>query len=66
MLARHDHDALLDYRRKAPGVIEALPTHEHFVPVIVAVGAATGARVTFPITGWWWGGSLTRRSVELT
>src|SRR5512138_1825107 len=30
VVARHDHDALFDYRAKAPGVRESLPTHEHF------------------------------------
>ncbi|HEY0990901.1 MAG TPA: class III extradiol ring-cleavage dioxygenase, partial [Kofleriaceae bacterium] len=67
VIARRDVDALLDYKRRAPGVRESLPTHEHFVPVIVAVGAA-GARgddaATFPITGFWWGGAMTRRSVQ--
>ena len=43
-IARKDHDALLDYRAKAPGVRESLPTHEHFVPMIVAAGAAPAAR----------------------
>ena len=65
-LARHDHDALLDYRAKAPGVRESLPTHEHFVPLLVSVGAAPEAAVTFPITGFWWSGAMTRRSVQLT
>jgi 4,5-DOPA dioxygenase extradiol len=67
VIARHDVDALLDYRRRAPGVRESLPTHEHFVPVIVAAGAAGAAgetAVTFPITGFWWGGAMTRRSVQ--
>jgi len=64
-LSRRDHDALLDYRAKAPGVREALPTHEHFVPLLVSVGAAPDAPVTFPITGFWWGGAMTRRSVQL-
>jgi len=63
-LARRDHDLLLDYRRKAPGVRESLPTHEHFVPAIVAAGAAPDDPVSFPITGWWWGGALTRRSAQ--
>jgi 4,5-DOPA dioxygenase extradiol len=64
-LARKDVDALLDYRAKAPGVRESLPTHEHFVPVIAALGAAIdeGPAVTFPITGWTYG-SGTKRSVQ--
>src|SRR5437867_8591085 len=40
VLVRRDIDALLEYHRLAPGVTQALPTHEHFVPVIVAAGAA--------------------------
>ncbi|MFF9044334.1 DODA-type extradiol aromatic ring-opening family dioxygenase [Streptomyces parvulus] len=39
-LARGDADALADYRVKAPGVAVAHPTAEHFVPLLVAVGAA--------------------------
>jgi 4,5-DOPA dioxygenase extradiol len=66
VIARRDHDALLDYRVKGPGVRESLPTHEHFVPLIVAAAAAPDAKVEFPITGFWWGGAMTRRSVQLT
>jgi 4,5-DOPA dioxygenase extradiol len=66
VLARRDHDALFDYRAKAPGVRQALPTHEHFTPVLVAAGAAPEAAVTFPITGFWWEGAMTRRSVQLS
>jgi len=64
VIARRDVDALLDYRQRAPGVRESLPTHEHFVPVIVAAGAAGESPATFPITGFWWGGAMTRRSVQ--
>jgi len=64
VIGRRDVDALLDYRARAPGVHDALPTHEHFVPVIVAAGAAGDAAPTFPITGFWWGGAMTRRSVQ--
>ena len=65
VLKKRDVDALLAYRERAPGVEIALPTHEHFVPVVVAAGAAAdaGEPVTFPITGFW-AGSLTRRSVQ--
>jgi 4,5-DOPA dioxygenase extradiol len=64
-LERADVDALLDYRRRAPGVRQALPTPEHFVPVLVALGAAgdDAGVVRFPIEGFW-GGSATRRSVQ--
>jgi 4,5-DOPA dioxygenase extradiol len=64
-LARRDVDALVDYRRLAPGVRQSLPTHEHFVPVLVALGAALEGEggVRFPIGGFWLG-SMTRRSVE--
>jgi len=65
VLARKDADALLDYRSRAPGVRQALPTPEHFVPVVVATGAAVDGpgTVTFPIVGFDMG-SLTRRSVQ--
>lgn len=65
VITRHDHDALIDYRTKAPGVRESLPTHEHFVPLIVSAGAAPDANVTWPITGFWFGGAMTRRSAQL-
>jgi 4,5-DOPA dioxygenase extradiol len=63
VLARGDVDALLDYRARAPGVREAHPTVEHFVPLLVAQGVASGASVGFPIGGFWLG-SMTRRSVQ--
>ena len=64
-LARRDLGLLLDYRSRAPGVRQALPTHEHFVPLFVALGAATeGERLAFPIEGWFLG-SLSKRSLQL-
>src|SRR6185295_276481 len=63
VLQRRDVDALLDYRARAPGVRESLPTHEHFVPVIVAAGAALEDPASFPITGFTYG-SGTKRSVQ--
>lgn len=68
VLSRHDVDALLDYRSRAPGVKQSLPTHEHYVPLILAAGAADLAQknvqVTFPVTGWAFG-AFTKRSVQL-
>jgi 4,5-DOPA dioxygenase extradiol len=63
VLSRKDVDALLDYKQRAPGVNIALPTHEHFAPVAVALGAAAEDAVSFPISGFWLG-TLTRRSVQ--
>jgi 4,5-DOPA dioxygenase extradiol len=65
VLARRDADALVDYRERAPGVRIALPTHEHFVPVLVAMGASVDASetATFPIDGFTYG-SFTKRSVQ--
>ena len=39
-LGRGDVDALLDYRRRAPGLPYAHPTVDHFVPLFVALGAS--------------------------
>jgi 4,5-DOPA dioxygenase extradiol len=65
VLSRRDFDALAAYRQKAPGVQMALPTHEHFVPVLLAAGASGGhaESVKFPITGMM-AGSFTKRSVQ--
>lgn len=64
-LHENDVDALLDYKAKAPGVDIALPTHEHFVPLLVALGASDlKAAPKFPIDGFWLS-TLSRRSVQL-
>lgn len=58
-------DALIDYRKKAPGVKVALPTQEHFLPIILAAGAASpsSSKVGFPVEGFEFG-SLSRRCVQ--
>jgi 4,5-DOPA dioxygenase extradiol len=65
-LQRFDVDALLDFERRAPAARTALPTWEHYAPVLVAAGAACAApaTTTFPITGWWMDGAFTKRSVQ--
>jgi 4,5-DOPA dioxygenase extradiol len=40
-LARGDVDALTDYRAKAPGADIAHPTADHYVPLLLTLGAAT-------------------------
>jgi 4,5-DOPA dioxygenase extradiol len=67
-LERFDVDALQDFRARAPAARMALPTWEHYAPVLVAAGAASlgeRPRTSFPITGFWMDGAFTRRSVQL-
>lgn len=63
VLERRDWDALVDYRRHAPGLSLAHPTEEHLRPILVAAGAAPDERLRFPLEGWEMG-SLSRRSVQ--
>jgi 4,5-DOPA dioxygenase extradiol len=67
-IARFDVDALKDFRARAPGSSTALPTWEHYAPLLVAAGAASDGShaASFPITGFWMEGAFTRRSVQFT
>jgi len=53
-LAAGDGDALVDYRRRGPDALRNHPTEEHFLPLLVALGAAgvgaTGRRIPGGIT----------------
>ena len=65
-IADFDVDALVDFQERAPSPEMALPTWEHYAPLLVAAGAASEApsNVAFPITGWWMDGAFTKRSVQ--
>jgi 4,5-DOPA dioxygenase extradiol len=65
-LLRFDVDALMDFQVRAPAAKMALPTWEHYAPVLVAAGAVGDRRATtsFPITGFWLEGAFTKRSVQ--
>jgi 4,5-DOPA dioxygenase extradiol len=65
-LASLDFDALQDFQRRAPSAQVALPSWEHYAPVLVAAGAVADERppVAFPIRGFWMDGAFTKRSVQ--
>ncbi|PWI04512.1 dioxygenase [Streptomyces sp. NWU339] len=65
-LGRGDVDAVADYRTKAPGAAVSHPTAEHFVPLLLTLGAATtpDRPATTAIDGTRYGNSI--RSVQVT
>jgi 4,5-DOPA dioxygenase extradiol len=65
-ISSFDVDALLDFETRAPAARMALPTWEHYAPLLVAAGAVADANpaASFPITGWWMDGAFTKRSVQ--
>ena len=58
-------DDVVAFRDKAPAVRLAHPTDDHFLPLLVAMGAAAAATgpITFPIAGFEYG-SLSRLAVQ--
>jgi 4,5-DOPA dioxygenase extradiol len=64
-LAARDFDAIAAFRDKAPGLRLAHPTDDHFLPLLVAAGAAAdrAGAVRFPIEGFEHG-SLSRLAVQ--
>jgi 4,5-DOPA dioxygenase extradiol len=65
-LSKMDVEALKGFRALAPAAEVALPTWEHYAPMLVAAGAAADRRpqTSFPITGFWMDGAFTKRSVQ--
>ena len=63
--AAGDVDALIDFRRRAPGMPYAHPTTEHFAPLFVALGASDdpAQRPRQVIDGFWMG--LSKRSFQV-
>jgi 4,5-DOPA dioxygenase extradiol len=60
----HDLDALIAAPTRAPAFRLNHPTTEHWLPVLVAAGAATaGDTVEFPVAGFEYG-NLSRRAMR--
>lgn len=63
LVARADDD-VIRFATRAPAARLAHPTHEHFAPLLVALGAGSDAAgITFPIEGFEYG-SLSRLAVR--
>lgn len=62
-IERHDVDALIDYRTKAPGAAIAHPTADHFVPLLLTIGAAEGGHAATTIERMVFGNSI--RSLQV-
>jgi 4,5-DOPA dioxygenase extradiol len=50
-LKNRDVDSLVDYRRRAPHALRAHPTEEHFLPLLVALGASDDKDIVDVIEG---------------
>jgi 4,5-DOPA dioxygenase extradiol len=50
-VAARDVEALVDYRRRAPHGERAHPTEEHYLPLLVAVGASTATEAALLVEG---------------
>jgi 4,5-DOPA dioxygenase extradiol len=58
----HDIDALVNYRRLAPHAARAHPTEEHFLPLLVALGASDAAEQVRVLEGEMVNGVLSMES----
>ena len=61
-LIAHDARALVDYRDEAPGALRAHPTEEHFLPLLVAYGAAGDNASVERVVDGYENGALSRDS----
>jgi 4,5-DOPA dioxygenase extradiol len=59
-----DHDPLVDYEQMGPDARLAVPTPDHFLPLLYVIGAGQRRRVSYPVQGIE-GGSISMLTVRL-
>jgi 4,5-DOPA dioxygenase extradiol len=63
-LSRGEHGGLIDYAADGPDALLAVPTPEHYLPLLYVLGASLpGEAVSFPVTGMD-GGSVSMLAVQ--
>jgi len=61
-----NHEALIDYRQLGPDAMLAVPTAEHYLPLLYVLGSELpGDEISFPVEGIE-GGSISMLAVELS
>lgn len=66
LVASRDYEALVDYERLGPDAALAIPTAEHYLPLLYVLGSELpGDEVRFPVEGVE-GGSISMLAVELS
>ena len=64
-MERGDHAALIAYDKLGPDAQLAIPTPDHYLPLLYAIGTRQGGEaVTFPVEGVD-GGSISMLSVQV-
>ncbi len=62
-LEAHDSESMIHFRQEAPSLALNHPTVEHFLPLLIAMGAGQNDAVSFPVQGFEFG-NLSRRCVQ--
>ena len=61
-VARRDVEGLVDYRRRAPHAARAHPSEEHYLPLLVALGASNDDEASLLVEGGMTYGTLSMDS----